>query len=473
MIEGAYESDALQSATTINHMPAPVTPILATFWQQAGEFGKSPFKGFGQGINEVARFLNEWTPTTSPEGEKIQQQLKPMLTSGVDYYRPDPLASTAASNVVHGFTQFATKAIGYSAVTGSPITGAALTGADTGTNTSLDLQAQGIDKATADKVGVVTGIGAGASTLIPVVGSTVGRTVGLALAGGPATYIAENLAAQQILKHAHYDTQAQQFQPFDPVGLLVATAFPMFFGLGVHSMESRAGKPGVKPTDDQVAAAHTVLFDNAKAESALVSPENVAGMAQHDRALVVAAEQMQRGEQVDVGDIAPVDAAGAAKIGEFARRLGEEPEHVASDIHDTDPVEPLPAASPPTDRARPEPAEPNVIDGLGKSATETIRGTRVAGEEVSPALQNTLIGSSESSGESSVKSAQSPFAERLKQLEQSNPNALDEMHISSGDESSTESMSAREFLAHAQLDAEKDKSDASLLMAAAECFIST
>lgn len=115
------------------------------------------------------------------------------------------------------------------------LAGGAAFGASEGAATFDDLTRQGVDRDTAMKAAAVSGIAGAAGVALPLVGSTTGRTIALALAGGPGGFMAQQAATREILKRADYGEVAKQFDPFDPTGLLLSTLLPApFAAIGIR-----------------------------------------------------------------------------------------------------------------------------------------------------------------------------------------------------------------------------------------------
>lgn len=201
--------------------------------------------------------------------------------------RPDPVTAGAAENVVFGLTKGLTKAIG-AAVALGPLGGGAIFGTSEGMTTAEDLAAQGVDQATRMKVGATTGITSAIALSIPVAGKTIAQTVGLALAGGPAYFFAQQEASRKILEHANYGEIAQQYDPLDPVGLTVATLLPA--GFGAFAMRGYKGaKNGTfKASDapvDSVAQAKPADAATAQDAAAVPTPDQVDAVMTHNLTL--------------------------------------------------------------------------------------------------------------------------------------------------------------------------------------------
>lgn len=162
-------------------------------------------------------------------------------------FMPDPATSNVVEDVLFGLGRFGAKAIGYSVATGNPFAGAALTGVDEGMTEADKLRSEGVDFQTRARVGAVAGVSAAAATVLPVAGKTIKGTVALTVAGGPAAFIAQQAASRAILENADYASIAEQYDPFDPVGLAVSTLIPAAFGgyamRGIRKAEARAAMP--------------------------------------------------------------------------------------------------------------------------------------------------------------------------------------------------------------------------------------
>lgn len=160
---------------------------------------------------------------------------------------PDSATANVAESILFGLGRFGAKAIGYS-LAATPIPGAVLTGTDEAFVEAEKLKAEGVDFQTRTKAAAVAGGAAAAATALPVAGRTVAQTVGLVAAGGPGGFIAQQAATRSILQSAGYDKIAEQYDPFDPVGLAVATLIPAGFG-AYASRGLRGARPVAAPVD--------------------------------------------------------------------------------------------------------------------------------------------------------------------------------------------------------------------------------
>ncbi len=251
--------------------------VAGAFTETAGNILDTA-SAFGQ----VAAAAGGVGPGFDPDARKNRTQaveaMDRLKTDGIDWrpeisrpqyefardMRPDPLTAGVAENIVFGVTKGLTKAIGAGMLTG-PYAGAAAFGLSEGMTASEDLAAEGVDLATRTKVGVVTGGLTAAGAALPVAGQTIRGTIGLAVAGGPASFIAQQAATRTILENADYGELAQQYDPLDPVGLAISTLIPAGFGAWALRGKIRAGRAPVEQVDAAMAHNNTVRQDSHEA----------------------------------------------------------------------------------------------------------------------------------------------------------------------------------------------------------------
>ncbi len=255
-----------------------------------------------QGASAARKALDEGTAFSSDKGDTLRAASR--------WLGPNPQTASTAEQMVFGFAKTITKAVGYTVATGNPLTGAALTGADEGATAADELRHQGVDLATRTGVGAVTGLTTAAGVGLPVAGKAIAGTLGYAVAGGPGLFIAQQQMTRDILNNADYSSLADQYDPFDPVGLAVSTLVPAAFGAwalrGRTRAAAREGQPA--PLAPEVAQAAEVR-PAAQAEEAQRGP-----MQQE---LVDAARVQRVREVVDswnLGDPADVRAANDAMM---------------------------------------------------------------------------------------------------------------------------------------------------------------
>ena len=277
----AYEEGTLQTAKAMDAAPLPkpvpepkhsAWTVLPRALAGAALEVAGNLVDVGSMIGQVAegetRDYGDFEPlNTRPEASRPHYEMAREM-------RPDPLTAGLAENVIFGVGKGLTKA-GAAVAAGGPILGAAAFGLSEGMTTSEDLAEQGVDAATRQKVGTVTGVVSGASVILPVAGTSLLKTAGLVAAGGPAAYIAQETIIKDILEDADYQKIADQHDPLDPVGLAVSTLLPAAFG----AMAMRGAFKG-KATQEELDAAMvhntTIKADQFEAET----PKTVEAMKQ-------------------------------------------------------------------------------------------------------------------------------------------------------------------------------------------------
>ena len=201
---------------------------------------------------------------SSAEGDYLRQQTKQFM--------PDPHSAHLAEQTVFGLSRFATKAVGSTVVAG-PAGGAVALGVNEGLTTADDLKAQGVDLNTRTKIGAVAGAVSAVGVALPMAGKTVGATVGLWAAGGPASFIGQQAATKQILQSAGYDKLSDQIDPLDPVGLAVSSVVPA--GFAAWGLRRQAAVKALKTEADVKAAAALTPDEQARSDAFETSDANL------------------------------------------------------------------------------------------------------------------------------------------------------------------------------------------------------
>lgn len=150
-----------------------------------------------------------------------------------DEYSPDPFRSSKAAQIVHGLTNGLTK-YGLAQTVGSLFPGwgnvattAVLVGTTFGVGETQHLLEEGVDKSTAQKAGVFSGISNAFWAAVPGAFIANSTRTGVRLATGAGTGAAlggfsnvnEQATIQTILRQADYSKAAEQYDPTDPLNL--------------------------------------------------------------------------------------------------------------------------------------------------------------------------------------------------------------------------------------------------------------
>jgi hypothetical protein len=242
--------------------------VLSAFGQVQGGYGAQADPSLLLSPEEMQKRRDEGEEARQQvaSGEAFSSSVGTGLRVTARNLMPDPVTSNAVEQTLFQIGRFGTKAVGYS-VLGGPVVGGVLTGGDEALTEADRLKAQGVDIETRTKVGAVSGVAAGAGVVLPVAGRTIAQTAALVVAGGPASYIAQQAASREILKNADYTKIADQYDPFDPVGLAVSTLVPAGFGAFAARGAARAGARS--PVDFDPAAARQLVDMGMRERQAL------------------------------------------------------------------------------------------------------------------------------------------------------------------------------------------------------------
>ena len=238
--------------------------------------------------------------------------------------RPDPQTASVAESLLFDASRVITKGVGYVGAAG-PVAGAVALAGDETLAQADQLQRQGIDRSTALKAGAVQGALTAVGVALPMAGTTLARTAGLYVAGGPGGFMAQQALTREILS-ADYPKVAEQFDPFDPVGLAVSSLVPLpFAAWGLRNAKTakaeafRAGPvpseptpmaaavaDAYRPTPEHADAARVMLLSEQRAAANLADPADIVAAGRHSDALARAEDQIAAGERVQVADLSPM-----------------------------------------------------------------------------------------------------------------------------------------------------------------------
>lgn len=317
---------------------------------------------FGQVMGATdARSGGMFSVQTRAERQQEEQARRKMLDQGLDFdagdsfrsvareWMPDATTAHTAERTVFDLFRFGTKAVTSTALAG-PVAGPGLVGLDEALTTADDLKRQGVDAETRMQVGAVSGVTAAAGVALPVAGRNAMQTAALVAAGGPGAFVAQQVATREILQATDYSRLADQYDPFDPVGLAVSTLVPAGFGLwAMRGMRGRAAevKPGEaapearpdaapvqdsvqtesarpRPTLEQVDAARVEMLTQHIEAAGLHNAADARAAAMHLDAFARAMDDLGAGRRVDVTDLVPAERIQMAKaLDTFASRLDE------------------------------------------------------------------------------------------------------------------------------------------------------
>ena len=253
--------------------------------------------------------------------DALQSDLADSLRDRGREFRPDPQTAHVAEELLYGFARGATKIVAGALAAGPA--GVVAAGIEEGMTQADELKRQGVtDPNVRAQAGMVQGAGLALAAL-PAVGTSLKATAALYLAGGPGGFIAQQALTREILRGASPDGVAAQFDPFDPVGLAVASLIPAGFAAwGIRGQRVAAAAKAAEdfrtgpvpseaaPVASAVRAAYSpevvdaarVAFAGEARAASRISGDSMPAAAAHETALAKAEEQMARGEPVQVAD---------------------------------------------------------------------------------------------------------------------------------------------------------------------------
>jgi hypothetical protein len=284
---------------------------------------------FGDSSKKQADDRNEAFDRMMKDGISTENEISRSLRNAAQDYMPDPMTSHQAELMVADFSRVMTKAVGSTLLTGTPIPAAL----EEGMTTTDKLQQKGIDTDTAMQVGLVTAAANSVAFGLPIVGKTLQSTLGLAATSGPATYIAQEEATRSILKRANYEDEASLHDPYNPLGLGLATLGSFIPGGVALALRSRSASRAAAVARDetapvaesatsvetpvspaQVDAARVQVLRDTIDAPRLTAADDLVGAAAHRRAMETAGEQLARGEPVSV--MRDIPESTLARLGE-------------------------------------------------------------------------------------------------------------------------------------------------------------
>lgn len=231
------------------------------------------------------------------ERQRVGEEMSRKARDYVRSLQAEPGDASAAEAILFGAARGITKAATMVATAG-PVAGSVAFGGSETASAYDDLTRKGVDGDTALKaaagIGALSAVGVG----LPMAGPTLRSTAALYVAGGPGGYVAQQALTREILQRGGYQKQAQEFDPFDPVGMAVAALVPLPFaamGLRASRAAAKAKAADVPSEQTPVAQAAGELMPREVVDAAMVSHS----VQVRQRADDVAAMIPERGTPVD------------------------------------------------------------------------------------------------------------------------------------------------------------------------------
>lgn len=320
---GAFLIDALETNNARNQADAvadaPSFEYKPGFMEGAAS---AVGTGLSSGAAKAVLFLNSITPQDAVYGDPVRGRMmeeatgymtetekaeakeasRRLMTETVKSLRPDARTTGVAGQVLFSLADMIPRTALATAM-GGPIAGAVAAGAPEGYATSQVAQAEGVDPATANLMGITEGLATGAGALLP--GSNVVKArladLGLAVGGNVGLGMIERAAVGSILDGAGYGEMAQQYDAWDARAMLTdAVLGTAFWGVSRLGNRGAAGE-FPKPEPAQVdAALADVNARHVQVDSAPALPADLRAAEAHFRTMEAALRAVWAGEPVRV-----------------------------------------------------------------------------------------------------------------------------------------------------------------------------
>lgn len=199
----------------------------------------------------AAEAQEQGIPITDPkefarkQAEYMDASAKELRRIAEEEYTPNPEATGAAGQIIHGVGTELTKAVLVAPIAAASPQAAALAyGAMHGIETTQRYKDKGVDENTANWLGVSA---FGTGTLGFLIPAAAGPTrLASAVYGAitnPAANVSEDLTTRMILRKQNYEALAATINPFDPLNLAVAAFVGGGFGtIGFHKKATAVAK---------------------------------------------------------------------------------------------------------------------------------------------------------------------------------------------------------------------------------------
>lgn len=247
-------------------------------------FTKATVQGFPRGLIEAKGALQSVALETtgfmmSKEDEIAVGDAAQQTFEDSRKYRPNPITVGTAGQISNELTAIVPRTV-VGTVTGGPAGGAVAAGVPAGFSESDRLQSEGVDSATANTAGVVTGLTTGIGAVLPGGGfaKSAWTDASIAAGGNVALGVVQRKSVHEILADGGYHDMAAQYQAFDKTAMATDLGFSLILS-GAHRLttpqtnailtnrnaESFSHGDGIVPTDAKsgtaIEAAKTEALD--------------------------------------------------------------------------------------------------------------------------------------------------------------------------------------------------------------------
>jgi len=297
--------------------------ILGAFGQVQGAYGGDSAGGMfstqtaqerQQADTARERIKTEGIDYSNEGGDTFRQRAADIM--------PDPQTAHTSEQVVAGLTDYATRAIGYSFTLGplAPV----FFGGDVGMEESDRLKQQGVDLATRTKAGATAGVINAVAMVAPLKGATAVTRFVKGAAGGEGAIVGQALAERAILRAAGYDKLADTFDPLDPVGLamgLVPGVIGAKFGRPVKTEAQMRDAARLTPAEQARSDAYERSPENIAALQEAIKAEKRPEIRAELEAELVKRQREQAEHGVARAVEAEPDLVPAARVGQVVDAL--------------------------------------------------------------------------------------------------------------------------------------------------------
>jgi diguanylate cyclase (GGDEF)-like protein len=185
-------------------------------------------------VPEAAQQAGLAAPLMELQPDEIEYRTKQATEGWIKSFQPNPRLVGTAGQIMHSVIDVGSRFVAGSVV-GGPVAGAALAGGTEGYATKKDMEAQGIDSETANKLAAANALFTGAGALLP---GGVGGSLAKKLVSGAAINEVSGMGSRsithEILADAGYKQQAEQYRVLDAQAMSVDAVLGAAFGGIAH-----------------------------------------------------------------------------------------------------------------------------------------------------------------------------------------------------------------------------------------------
>lgn len=253
-------------------------------------------------LMKPARKIDEVLGGSSVQDFLLGEQQK--TTDAVRNLMPGPDVGRVG-NLLYGLSTVIPQAVGGTIVAG-PGGGAATVAGIQGYAAKIEAEHKGVDTATANTVGIIQGLAAGAGVMMPAAfGTSLATRVGSGAAANVVMGAAQRGTTSAVLSSRGYNTVAEQYKAFDTAELVTDAVLGAVFG-GIHHVTS-IERPAIPPSlaDEALAANKQQHLEISTAPGIPADPQS---RSLHGQAINKAVDDLMNGRDVDVSQTGIVGA---------------------------------------------------------------------------------------------------------------------------------------------------------------------